>query len=547
MPNTMQHEEGNALDGQDFVPMGTRLGSSRVMRHFESFMDRVLGEGSFEEKLRVFWLSGTLFFIVGAYWLLRSIKDPIMSAIDGVEYIPQAKIASLVVVFILVVVYNKLLDQYPIHELFCYMGICYGVLFGVISLLLMHPEIGLPNEVADPSRLLGWISYVSIESFGSMLVQCFWALVNATVDTNFGKKYFGKLVAGAQVGAILGPSLATQAHHISIAGLYLFGAATMFLMVASMHYYTIRFGTPPDLDEDDETSGMEKVASKEGETNDNSSNNNSNNRKSKSKKSGGIYEGFQLFLQYYYVQGLFAVSSLYMVQLTIVDYTLKVLARQRYNDLHPDDSQAALTSFASFMGMFGILTNSIALIFSLLGTGMIIDKYGLTNSLIAFPVCLGICAVAIYFFPTIWTVLGVMMAMKAMGYALNNPAKEILYQSTSIAVKSKTKSLIDTFGQRSSKALGSVFTNAFADSVSSLINYGTIVGIGMSAFLVYVAQYMGTTFEYLQSRDEKVGEELQRGFEGLSMTDIYKDRKLDAEDVDAAPIIPRDNRSENEV
>jgi hypothetical protein len=27
-----------------------------------------------------------LFFVVGGYWLLRSLKDPIMSVIDGVEY-----------------------------------------------------------------------------------------------------------------------------------------------------------------------------------------------------------------------------------------------------------------------------------------------------------------------------------------------------------------------------------------------------------------------------------------------------------------------------
>lgn len=96
---------------------------------------------------------GTLFFVVGGYWLLRSLKDPIMSTIDGVhfsltlllwssamfpptdrvsrdievehvqlsqrqlinssetipaltqvEYIPQAKIASLFVVFGLVIV-----------------------------------------------------------------------------------------------------------------------------------------------------------------------------------------------------------------------------------------------------------------------------------------------------------------------------------------------------------------------------------------------------------------------------------------------------------
>ena len=29
---------------------------------------------------------GTLFFVVGGYWLLRSLKDPIMSVIDGVSF-----------------------------------------------------------------------------------------------------------------------------------------------------------------------------------------------------------------------------------------------------------------------------------------------------------------------------------------------------------------------------------------------------------------------------------------------------------------------------
>ena len=51
----------------------------------------------------------------------------------------------------------------------------------------------------------------------------------------------------------------------------------------------------------------------------------------------------------------------------------------------------------------------------------------------------------------------------------------------------------------------------------------------------------------IQPREEKIGEEPQRGFDGLMMTDIYKDRKLDAEDVDAAPIYSNNNRNENEV
>ncbi len=105
---------------------------------------------------------------------------------------------------------NKLLDIFPKHQVFYMMGAVYGVLFTVMGLLLLHPEIGLKNTKADPSRLLGWISYCTIESFGSMVVQCYWALVNSSVDVQFAKKNFGLIVAGAQIGSILGPTLATQ-------------------------------------------------------------------------------------------------------------------------------------------------------------------------------------------------------------------------------------------------------------------------------------------------------------------------------------------------
>ena len=36
------------------------------------------------------------------YWLLRSLKDPIVATIVGVDYIPNCKMLSLVVVFTLV-------------------------------------------------------------------------------------------------------------------------------------------------------------------------------------------------------------------------------------------------------------------------------------------------------------------------------------------------------------------------------------------------------------------------------------------------------------
>eukprot|EP00606_Chrysophyceae_sp_TOSAG23-5_P001634 GSChrysophyteH2.ASY1.ANO1.1409.1 assembled CDS len=407
--------------------------SARATEAIEGLVSNARAVVDDEDFFKVLWLSGTLFFVVGGYWLLRSLKDPIISAIDGVECIPMAKIVSLVAVFGLVIVYNKLLDVLPKHHLFYGMGVVYGVLFGIMGLLLYHPTIGLPNTEADSSRWLGWVSYVTIETFGSMVVQCYWALVNASV------------------GSILGPSLATHADTFGIPFLYLCGSGTMFCMVTAMYFYVARFGP----------------------------------------QKGGILEGFYLLYQHEFVQGIFFISSLFMVNLTVIDYMMKVLALERYHGMYPDNPQAAGRNFASFMGYFGQTTNGISFLATLL----------------AFPVLLGVCSTMVWISPTIWVVFGVMMLIKGMSYALNNPTKEILYQATSSSVKFKCKSWIDTFGQRSAKALGSLITNACASDIVDLNNYGFAVGALMSGALVYISKHMGDMFEQLQVDGVKVGEE----------------------------------------
>jgi ATP:ADP antiporter, AAA family len=257
------------------------------------------------------------------------------------------------------------------------MGAGYGALFAIMGLLLMHPTLGLSNTVSSPYRVLGWLSYVTIESFGSMVVQCYWALVNASVDVHFAKKNFGLIVAGAQIGSILGPTLATQADHIGIPLLYMMGAIIMFLMVGAMRLYIKRFGAPHE--EPKAVSDPKKAV-----------------------KDEGIMEGFNLFYEHDYVKGIFVVSSFYMVQVTIVDYMMKLLAKERYGLMFPDDPQAAVRHFASFMGYFGQATNSISFLFSLFGTGLFIKRLGLTNTLIAFPVMMLVCTIIVWISPSIW-------------------------------------------------------------------------------------------------------------------------------------------------
>jgi len=450
-------------------------GGGKQKGMFDRVFTSLYGEISYHERSRVAWLSGTLLFIIGGYWLLRSLKDPIVAATQGVSYIPTCKMVSLIVVFALVFVYNKMLDIMPKHHLFYVFGIAYFILFTVIAMALAHPTIGLDNTEVRPDRYIGLISYCAIESFGSIGVTMFWAFVNSSVDLESAKSSFGLIIAGAQVGAIAGPTLATHAKEISIPGCYFVGALCMAMIVVMMKLYVTRFGTVK--------------------------------KDKKEKKSAGLFEGAKLIGNYPYVFGIFLISCLFMVEVTILDFMMKVLAQKEFSEQYPGDKRAASAAFVAYMGRFGQITNSISLVFSLLGTSFVIRRIGLRLTLLAFPaMCLGAVGL-VYMSGTLSMVFFCMIMLKGFSYALNNPTKELLYQPTSLAIKFKAKSWIDIFGARSAKAIGSVVTNALRNNVESLLSIGSLVAMGLSAAMIFNAGYMGKKFDEYQVSGHVVGGE----------------------------------------
>jgi AAA family ATP:ADP antiporter len=443
---------------------------------FEATFTRLYGKMSWDEKARLFWLAATLFFIIGGYWLLRSIKDPVISSINGVDAIPKAKMLSVVVVTVGVGIYNELYDRFEPHQLFYLIGGFYALLFSMIGAALMHPVYGIYNTEADPTRLLGWVSYCAIESFGSIGVTNFWAFANSVYDLERAKKAYGLLIACAQLGSVAGPTLVTQASTLGIPFLYFCGAGCMALMVFMVFLYVQRFGTD-----------KQRADAAELENNAPS--------KPKKKEKAGMLEGLYIVGRYSYVQGITAVSCIFMVEVTILDYAMKVLAKAKFESQYPDDPIAATEAFAQFMGFFGQATNTLSFCLSLLGTSFVIRSLGLKTTLLLFPTLLVGAGVIVYLMPSLELVFIIMLALKALSYALNNPCKELLYQPTSKAVKFKAKSWIDIFGQRGAKALGSVVTAFYSNSSELLLSNGMIISMGLSGFLLYISNWIGIKFD----------------------------------------------------
>ncbi|KAL7488135.1 hypothetical protein ACHAW6_013732 [Cyclotella cf. meneghiniana] len=485
---------------------------------------RVYGDTfPWDDFVRTMVLSSTLFVMIGGYWLLRSLKDPVLTALCGVSSIPKAKMLSVFVVLGVVAVYNHLLDEesgFRKEQLFYVFGTFYGVLFVGIAYLLNHPTIGLANQTEDPTRILGWVSYCGIESFGSVMVSLFWSFANSNFNLKQAKRSYGMMVATAQLGSILGPTFVNQfGHSLGIPVCYLVGAFCMLSLQVTMWMYVKMFGVADESPKTDDV-----VVEKEEDA-------------KKPKAKAGILEGIHLFMKYNYVKGIFAISCLFMVEVTIVDFTMKVLARERFSEEFPclpfDEetgepmacwnvetnspagmSTEALKSFTTFMGLFGQATNMLSFLLSFFGTSAVIRYLGLRTTLLLFPsICL-LVIITVRLYPTLDVVFAAMMILKANSYALNNPTKEMLYQPTSSNVKYKAKSWIDIFGARGSKALGSVVTNAFSHSATELVDKGSLVGMCVASFLIWNANFMGKKFDEYTDSGYIVGETVDEDDEG---------------------------------
>ncbi|MFA6065877.1 MAG: Npt1/Npt2 family nucleotide transporter [Candidatus Babeliaceae bacterium] len=423
------------------------------------------GDFSREELKKFLLLAFIFFFTIGVYWLIRITKDSVFSIIIGATYIPFAKGLSLFVVVPLVMAYGFLVDKFPRHRVFYALCAIYGTLGILFAILLQNPTIGLPNIDASPWRLLGWLYYVYVESFGSIMVALFWAFTADTTTPESAKRGYGLIAMGGQVGGIVGPLIVErQAENLGQAVVIGIGSAAIFMIAAMVYYYM-------KVVSHDQLRGYHGKETAE--------------QKKATKEKVGFTEGLGLILSQPYLLGIFAVISIYEVIVTIFDFHFKVLAASQ--GMSGD-------ALASYLGNYGVWTNGVALICLLLGVSNIGRKLGLTVALTLLPIIIAGATIALNLNLNLEVACWIMIVSKALNYALNQPAKEQLYIPTTKDAKYKAKGWIEMFGSRSSKAGGSAI-NAVKKlmSVNSFIMFSAIASLGLCGIWFLIALYLGRT------------------------------------------------------
>ncbi|KKQ49035.1 MAG: Plastidic atp adp transporter [candidate division TM6 bacterium GW2011_GWF2_38_10] len=415
-----------------------------------------------KEEYKKFGLLAVAFlFLIGTYWLMRPLKDALFMNIVGKTFIPRAKMLSVLFLLPLLLLYSKLVDLVEKHKLLYIIPMFYVCLFAVYGYFLAHPTIGVANTVPDKGRIFGWLIYLTIESFGSILPALFWSFMNSTTDAASAKRGYGIIISGAQIGSIAGPEFAKHASYFGMPLLaFIVAVGIFFVPVMIFTYMKSQSG---NATVDPSTVGKAK------------------------KPATGFLEGLRLLFSHKYLMGVLGIATLYEVIGTIIDYQLKFLAAENY---------PSAEKVAEFLGLYGQCANLLALVFALVGTSYIIRTFGLRFSLVTFPICVGAVILYVWLYPSLWVFFGAMVIIKGLSYALNNPCKEIMYIPTSKDVKFKAKGWIDGFGGRSSKAVGSAI-NDFFPTMTSLMFYGSLISLGIVGVWIIIAMYVGTKNQQL--------------------------------------------------
>lgn len=300
--------------------------------------------GNFErEEFKKFLRLGAIFScIIGAYWTLSILKNSIFVNLVGAAYLPWAKTVSIITLFPLVMVYTKLLDIFSREKMFYLLSTVYGILTLLFSVLLTTSYIGqAPAEIIAlrtgfaywATHILGFVWYVFVESYGSLVIALFWAFTTDITKPESAKKGFSFIVALGQIGGIVGPYfISSLPRRLGFAtnGIAVFTCALLTWAVIGLVYYFLQ-ATPQEL-----------LTSYHGK----------NETAAEKEQEPGFLEGLKLLLSHRYLMGIFAVSFFFEFIVTIFDLHFQILAASVYSG----------TAHTEYLGLYGTLVNGVTLV-----------------------------------------------------------------------------------------------------------------------------------------------------------------------------------------
>ncbi|MCL5436857.1 MAG: hypothetical protein M1549_03215 [Candidatus Dependentiae bacterium] len=450
------------------------------------------------ERRKILLLTVAFFLVMGGYTVVRELKDLIFVNIVGLDAIPNAKLWCIIALVPLVFFYSYLVDALRRSHLLAVCALLYGGLGLVCAYLIGHPTIGLPNTVASHHRIFGWFFYFFMESYQPFLISVLWSFVNSITKPEDAKDGYILMVAGGKIGGVVFAGLAwlflesqgTCYAVFSCAGSYqtvMLFASCLLMLVPLVIFYLMKMTPQSHLHGYEAAYQFEKERERSGAT------------KGVLNRIKGMFDGLFELIRYPYMLGMFGMVFFWEVINVIFSY-LRLGAVK--------EASSSTLDFGVYLYQQMVIFHLLGLFIVVVGTRTLIVWLGERRCLIAIPVLIGISVAYYISSRTMFAASATFLFMRAINYAFASPLRESLYIPTPKAVKFKTKSWIDSFGAKLSKATGSYYNILVRGIPASFIFQVHIAFFAVVLVLWGVmAHFLGKRFETAVKHNELIGAE----------------------------------------
>lgn len=368
-----------------------------------------------DETAAVAWSWLFFFCVLSAYYVLRPIRDN-MGVEGGVENLPWLFTGSLVGMLVANPPFAWLAARLPragfITAVYRFFALNLLIFFAVLQL-----------APGDQQVWAGRAFFVWTSVFNMFVVSMFWSVMVDAFSAEQGQRLFGLVGGAGTIGAITGSAITSMlVAPLGAANLMLVSVALLEVAALSARRM-MGYAASHAAGQAARVSAAEQAAG----------------------MGGSAWEGMRRTLTSPYFVNITVHMLLFTVLTTFLYFQQATLVDQSMTD------RAVRTRF---FANIDLLVNLITLATQTLATGWFIRAFGVTAALVFLPALslagFGLLGLA----PTIGILMGFQVIRRAGNFAVNRPAREVLFTVVPAADRYKTKGFIDTFVYRAGDQLG---------------------------------------------------------------------------------------------
>jgi AAA family ATP:ADP antiporter len=369
--------------------------------------------------------AASFFFILFAYYMLRPLRET-FGIERGWEKLPWLMTGTLAAMLAASPLFAWLVSKLPRRRFIPLTGRFFAMnmtLFGAAFLLMPPPH----------RHLLGYAFYIWLSVFNLFIVSMFWSVMADIWSHEQGTRLFGFIAVGGTLGAIAGAAVtgwvARSPTGEAALTIGLIIAAIVPLELAVQCLKRLLAGPARGGDEPASARFDAGAAAAPGPR----------------EPGPGMWEGLRLLAGSPYL----ALIAAYILLFTIAS-TLLYVEQGRIVEGAFASPAARTAAFARV----DLWVNGLTLVIQLFLSGRIISRFGLRTMLLLLP-AISLAGFAALAAQPVFTVLVVFQSVRrGLHYALDRPAREVLFTIVGPDARYKTKSFIDTFIYRAGDMIG---------------------------------------------------------------------------------------------